>query len=437
MKYSDEDVIELCLQIANKLKKPNFVKSTVSMENNISILGGTPWEDTTLTAGYPALVVLFSELDKWFPNQRWEDTAHEYLLTLQTSMMENGFYQEISIFSGLTGIAHAVRSASKDGVRYINFLRKIDEMIIQLMNNQMLQLSGKSEGIEPFKLDVISGIVGAGRYLMKCPLKESKDVIEKSISILNGISSSILVEGNEVEGWYVPVNNLFTQSDKFEFPKGAYNLGIAHGVSGFISYLSLLKLDKHPIESASLYNMTEWLINRGEDRDYGLCWASILGIEEYTEPQINSRNTTRDAWCYGSAGIGRAVYLAGKALNNTNYIKKSKDIFENIFRRGNKKWGLEGPSFCHGYAGLMHIVSQMFQDTKDTFYKNFMYEIREYVMNFYSNENIFGFMDEEGSNKINKIGLIDGVSGILLSLLSTCDKKRDKYNWDLPFMISN
>ncbi|EIF2122596.1 lanthionine synthetase C family protein [Listeria monocytogenes] len=439
MKQQKDELIKMCKQIANTLKNPDEVKKIVTANTNISILGGTPWEDTTFSAGYPSLVVLFSELDNWFPDEGWDEISHKYLLSLQNSMISSGFYQNISLFSGLTGIAFSIRIASKNETRYTEFLENIDQMIITMVDQYCDDLMNKkNEGISPLWVDVISGLSGAGRYLLQVDNQASSQVQKKIEKCLILMGNSIEINNRNVVGWYVPNEFLFTDNDKEQFPNGVFNLGMAHGVAGLISYLSLslIKNSDDGEKKETIEFMCDWLINKSEYRDYGLCWPSMIAFEEEINSVTLTSKDTRDAWCYGSAGIGRAIFLAGKATAREDYFDKSKEAFQAIYDRTWDEWRLEGPSFCHGYSGLLQIINRMYSDTNDEVYFSFKENLLELILEKYSEIHPFGFVDEEGTNKVTKIGIIDGVPGILLTLLSTIESQYPVITWDYPFLLA-
>lgn len=438
MELQTDKIIEISKIIGNTLKNPEEVKKKVSNCNNKSMLGGIPWEDTTLTAGYPSLVVFFSELDNFFPNEGWDLIAHEYLLALQDAMITKSFHHDISLFSGLTGIAFAVRSASKNETRYSEFLEKIDCMVNEMVNEFCDKLAFEKKGISPLWFDIISGLSGAGRYLLQVKNKNSKETLQKIDKCLISMGEPIEINYEKVMGWYVPNVYLFTEHDKKKYPEGVFNLGMAHGVAGFIAYLSLsgvydinYKEKKKTIEC-----MCDWLLDKSELRNYGLCWPSMISLQEDRKERETNDNITRDAWCYGSAGIGRALFLAGKFTERTDYVLKSKAVFKSIYSRTMNDWRLEGPSFCHGYSGLLQIINRMYMDTKEELYFSFKEKLIEIILEKYDANYPFGFVDEEGSNKVIKIGLLDGVAGIILTLISTIEFKNHVITWDYPFLLA-
>ncbi|PEK75223.1 lanthionine synthetase LanC family protein, partial [Bacillus pseudomycoides] len=85
-------------------------------------------------------------------------------------------------------------------------------------------------------------------------------------------------------------------------------------------------------------------------------------------------SASRAAWCYGTPGVARALYLAGKVTNNQEYIDVSIQTLDDLFNYQRHEWGLYSPTFCHGYAGLLHILNLMYIDTKKEKFKGYILE---------------------------------------------------------------
>lgn len=65
--------------LAEKLLDPQKVKETVLENTNKNPnLEYFPWSDFSLSHGYPALVLFYAHLDRYFPQHRWDFIAHEY-----------------------------------------------------------------------------------------------------------------------------------------------------------------------------------------------------------------------------------------------------------------------------------------------------------------------------------------------------------------------
>ncbi len=96
---------------------------------------------------------------------------------------------------------------------------------------------------------------------------------------------------------------------------------------------------------------------------------------------------------------------------------------------------MDGATFCHGYSGLLQITNRMYIDSGDSVYAELMYKIIDEILKLANEQDPFVYKDFEGENHLNKAGLIDGGSGIALSLMSTLETAHD-FTWDNCFLIS-
>ena len=71
------------------------------------------------------------------------------------------------------------------------------------------------------------------------------------------------------------------------------------------------------------------------------------------------------SWCYGSIGILRAIYLA--SINMSNEASKTFALNEliKIAKMESSDYLLSMPIICHGFAGTVSIMTEMFVDTKN------------------------------------------------------------------------
>ena len=72
---------------------------------------------------------------------------------------------------------------------------------------------------------------------------------------------------------------------------------------------------------------------------------------------------SRAAWCYGSPGIARSLWLAGEALDRDAYRYLAVSAMRDVFRRPVASRRIDAPTFCHGVAGLLAIALRFANDT--------------------------------------------------------------------------
>ena len=435
-----ERVLNVVLEISEKLKDKNFIEQTVMHPNNKSLAGNIyPWDPVTLSHGYPGIIILFAELDKLFPNNGWDIASHNHLIEIQHYMKNHGI-NNFSLFGGIAGIAYSVLYASRNGTRYNNFLNNTNKWLISQVNLMLNECQIQNTGTSPSVYDNIQGLSGVGRYLLE--IKNDQGAIEALkgiISLFINMTKDISVYGEKVPGWYVSNENQFLEKDKSDFPKGNFNCGLAHGITGPLALMSLALKNGIEIngQREAMQFIVDWIKNWYTD-DY---WPDRLSFEEVTEGKLYHTYSKRKGWCYGNPGVTRALFLAGQALDNddiTNLVLREYSIVnEEIAKHKSEQWELYSPSFCHGKAGFLQIYIRLYKDISDDNNSSINY-LLNFLLESYRPDTPFGFKDIEQKNEFflekDKVGLLEGVSGILLVLLSLCVKEEPW--WDGVFLIS-
>ena len=384
-----------------------------------------------------------SQWDSFYPDSDFDIVAHKYFLKLQEALKQQGVPNNISMFSGLSGMAFVLKQASHSGERYRDFRSLLNKMIFDMFDKIIDDIENSGEiGVSPFWYDVISGLSGAGRYFLDiCDQEEALIRLHKILKYIVSFSKTIYIQGKSVPGWYIEPQNLFTDDDRRKFPQGSFNCGLAHGIAGPLALLSIAAAQDILVEGQkeTISIMAEWLISKHKIIKQGLIWPSWISLEEEIQEKNNivleSQIQYRDAWCYGTAGVCRSIYLASQAINNEKYATIARKGFEAIFSRSVEEWNLDGPTFCHGYAGLLQMSNRMFIDTQDVFYLKLIDRVCEEILKLADEKNPFIFKDFEGENHIDKAGLLDGSAGIALALGSTLNLEK-KFSWDNCFLIS-
>ena len=83
---SPASTIDLVKAIADMMRDPVRVKQIILDPANHNPDPSYPdmpkihWSDLSLTGGYPGVLPLFAELDQRFPNEKWDEAIHAYVL---------------------------------------------------------------------------------------------------------------------------------------------------------------------------------------------------------------------------------------------------------------------------------------------------------------------------------------------------------------------
>ncbi|WP_075884033.1 lanthionine synthetase C family protein [Candidatus Protochlamydia sp. W-9] len=436
--------------IANQMKNPELVQKQILSSAIQSSDQSAVWSSLTLSHGYPGILMFFATLDEFFPDEKWDLIAHQYVIKIKEAI-EAGENSDLSMFGGLTGSCLAIQQASKGKTRYQKLLNTLNSHLFNKVNEAYFDpIQEKIDlnlPIHPSLYDAISGICGIGAYALKNldhPL--ALPCLTKILRMCTLLTRDIKIGSYLVPGWYIPAHYQFTEADKKAYPKGNFNLGVAHGIPGVLAFLSISAMQGILVEGQmeAIEKITHWIYSKKKYNKETPYWTYRISFEEeILNMQEDFSEISMEAWCYGSAGIVRTLYLAGKALQNQELQQTAIENYLPINSRININ-DHSTPTFCHGLAGVLTLTRLMAKDSKSADLEKFGNQLEQELLNRYNPANIFGFKDKEITFlnnsvmkerrivEVDKVGLLEGVSGILLALMT---KHTNCFSWTYPFLI--
>lgn len=445
-------ILSLVQETADRMRDPEAVKSAVLHPDNqhpeplYPEMAGSHWMDLSLASGYPAVMLLLAELDHLFPNDHWDAAVHAYVLKVKEAIEKNSFTSS-SLFGGIAGVCFALQQSSRGGTRYNKMLASLNALLLQNLQHQYidpLKENLRNRSPSPFSLyDPILGISGIGVYcLNNLSQPNFADCLEEILHLLIALIQPIEAEGRLVPGWYTPSHFLFLEEERRRCPKGNFNLGLAHGIPGILAFLAIAALHGVVVEGQmeAVKYLSVWIQNHRSKYNGAYFWKTTISFEEEMEGAgADHAFSGRDAWCYGTPGVARSLFLAGKALQDEQLKAYALDSFLSVFSRTAEERHLPGPTFCHGISGLLMITHKMAQESSSIELQKHVNTLTKDLLNVYHAEHPFGFKDlEAGKNgkyaEIDQAGLIEGASGILLTLLSL---EAPTSWWHGPFLIGD
>lgn len=352
-------VRELCKSIAHCLKDPTQMHA----------LAPIIWESSTLSHGYPGLIIAFSLMDEAFPSEGWSVTTKEYLSLLLDDIRLKGI-NNLSLFSGLGGIVSSVQYVSP-----LPFLSELE-----------LLLAKKAETL--IEHDVISGTCGILPALLRA--KQFDTAKELLIRLVTAV-------------------------------KDCLDTGLAHGAAGTLFTLSYATL--HGLAVAGQKELMEKIVD----------WLAKAYLAEKIWPPLTNDEPFfyRDGWCYGSPGISLSLLYAAYALQCEKTKTFANESIEEVCLRWQMgKTNLDCVSFCHGFCGLLAIIEQFSKTCPSPLLTKTSQEIIEAIGARFNPKTPFGFtckMTIPHEVSVNCPGLLNGSSGVLITLLDTIlPKERDR-----------
>lgn len=346
----------------------------------------------------------------------------KYLTELQERIQQlctNIKYVELNSFcSGYAGICWLLRYFYYEGVFECD---NIDEMLSDM---------DRSIYEELFRLvnnnDFLHGGLGMAYYFIYYKTPYSPKAISKYIEVLD--KSKIADE----RGGYKWISDAYVREYKIG---RVFNLGMAHGMASLIYFLAIC-IEKC-VCTEQVTPMLNGVLKYYQTNVNSTIFASafpywiLLDKKEYAESRL--------AWCYGDPGIASSIYHAGKRMHNQAIIDFSLEIFDRTLVRFKKELAdVNESSICHGSAGLAIIYNTIYQETGLERYKDAaVFWLNDTIKKGeqggpYAGHILPDSQIEENRNAI-VISLINGISGIGLSLLSTISD--DFPYWKECFMI--
>jgi hypothetical protein len=389
------------------------------------------WQPYEVAQGDAGLALLCSSVDACLPGKGWDEVAHGFL-TAAAYAAERPPQPPPGLFVGLSGIAFAAEALSENGTRYQRLLASLDEALAPAAAALGERLrSGSSPGpVSDF--DLIAGASGIGAYLLR------RDTHRVLPEVLTGLVS--LAEPRDgPPRWMTPPHLLGDSSMLRQYPGGNLNCGLAHGIPGPLALLALALRQgvSVPGQEEAVRRLADWLVGHRADDRWGVNWPNAVPVAGPGERVLDSSRLppSRSAWCYGSPGVARALWLAGDALDDAGLRELAVEGMLAVSRRPIPERRIESPTFCHGVAGLLQVVVRFAHDTGLPAFSAAATELVDQLLGAYEPQRPLGFASlEPGANPVDRAGLLDGAPGVAMALLAAATDTEP--TWDRLFLLS-
>jgi len=291
--------------------------------------------------------LLCAQLDQAFPDQGWDAAGHAQLAA-SAQVLEQGA-AGLGLFQGTTGVGFAAAALAAGRPRYERLMAEVDAVIVGGAEATCARLAGAA-GLPAHAWDLISGLTGVGAYLLGRP--DARGALEQVLATLVALGAD--TDGRP--GWWTPRDALY-EDMRAEFPDGNVNCGVAHGVAGPLALWALAARAGVEVEgqAEATARVGAWLAAQAHDGPWGPLWPAAVAAA--ADPPVAFADV-RPGWCYGNAGVGRALALAGRPDEGAAALRAG-------LRRQEQAAPLDEPILCHGTAGLAQVGLRMAADSGD------------------------------------------------------------------------
>ncbi|MEV4313867.1 lanthionine synthetase C family protein [Actinocrispum sp. NPDC049592] len=384
-----------------------------------------PMPEHTMESG-AGCAVLFGRLDRYLPGQGWAAAAHDSL-TAAVRAAERSGAGHAGLFGGLSGVAFAANAVSQQGTRYGRLLTGLDGAVTKAARGAAQAIAGRPEGLPVRVFDIISGAAGIGTYLLSRRDEAAVRPVLASLVALCG-------EDDGMPNWYTPPEAGIPATPMADgFPEGVFNCGLAHGVPGPMALLALATRAGIAVDGQldAIRRVAQWLVASRADDEWGPSWPSGISMTGG-----RAVHPTHNAWCYGSSGLSRALWLAGEALEDDSLRTLAVDAMAAVYRRPPEARFIDrSPGLCHGLAGVLQISLRFAQDSGEDVFTVAATRFTELLLGHYDPGRRYGFgsVVEDGS-LTDEPGLLDGAAGVALALLAAATPIEP--DWDRMLALS-
>jgi lantibiotic modifying enzyme len=406
--------------------KDRALESVQAIVDDLARLSPAPAGDPSLASGTAGLALLYGYLAQTQGAPDHAATAVRLLQQATAAVADKPV--SASLYSGLAGVGWALahlrgRLPGLDG-----------EADLAAIDEALLDHLGQSPWQDDY--DVISGLVGFGVYaLERLPGPAAAACLGRVLDRLAETAE------HSVEGatWRTSPA-LIHLEDRGMFPRGYYNLGLAHGVPGVIALLgqarAAVSLPAPPRGEgrerarALQEGAVEWLLARqGTD-----------GFAAWLEPGKGAEAPAPLGWCYGDPGVAAALLGAARCVGEPDWEREARAIARRAARRPPEEAGVVDAGLCHGAAGLGQLFNRLFQATGEPglaeaarFWFDRTLALRQ------PGQGIGGYRawapgDNGAWTWVSDPGLLTGAAGIALALLAAATPLEP--SWDRMMLVA-
>ncbi|MGH3755571.1 MAG: lanthionine synthetase C family protein [Pseudonocardiaceae bacterium] len=284
--------------------------------------------------------------------------------------------------------------------------RWLSARALDLTRNHEEHLRAGGVGTPWSTYDAINGLAGIGRVLLAA-LTSGHDMTEPGLlAALQTLTTMIGTRHGNRPGWWLPASE--HPPAVTVHPSGAATTGMAHGIAGPLALLATAHTAGWSVagQRTAIQEAAHWLLRWRTNTTPR--WPPYVTGDDLDNDTAQPTAGRRDAWCYGAPGIGRALTLAGRALADPRLTEAGHTAIASLTERPAERWDVEGPTLCHGHAGVLQSAATSQATTAD--------RAAAAITEAYNPRLAFAFQHHENGSATDEPGLLTGSAGIALAL---------------------
>jgi lantibiotic biosynthesis protein len=299
------------------------------------------------------VALVCAQVDRLFPDAGWDRAGHVHLTTAVQAAERDG--APLGLLGGVAGLGFTAERLAAGRGRYGTLLTAIDDAIAGGVAASSPVLA-RGNGLSVSAWDLITGITGVGAYLLaRREQPTPRAALEETLAAL----VDLMRETDSAPRWATPPEHLDEHMLEAA-PEGNLNCGVAHGAPGSLALMSLALTEGVEVSGQvdAMRRTADWVAGQCQLGRFGPEWPATIPLGDIGRPP-----TVRPGWCYGNAGVARALWLAGEALDEPELARLAERALRTGLERQRTHRPLDSPTLCHGMAGLLQVTLHMAADT--------------------------------------------------------------------------
>ncbi len=256
--------------------------------------------------------------------------------------------EEASLFEGAPAIAFTLAATGQRRA-----LAVLDEHVEKITRSRLEtahQRMARGELADKREFDLIGGLTGLGVYLLH--RSTTDDALCEALRYLVCLTQP---HPDGQPGWWAahgPTGSGPAWRD------GHGNLGMAHGIAGPLTLLSLALRRGLVVsgQAAAIDRICQWLDRWRCGVPPKAWWPEVIGHADHARGAVHQPGPARPSWCYGTPGIARAQQVAGLALGDRPRQRLAENILAWCLTDEQQLAQLSDVSLCRGWAGVVHTA---------------------------------------------------------------------------------
>jgi hypothetical protein len=302
-----------------------------------------------------SIALVCAQLDRLLPDAGWDRAAHVHLTAAAEAAEREG--APLGLFDGAAGLGFAAQRLAAGRRRYRTLLTAIDGALARGVVERSAGLAA-ANGTPAGGWDLISGITGIGAYLLtRRDQPAARAALDETLAAL----ADLMRETDGAPRWATRPEQLH-EDMRARTPGGNLNCGLAHGAPGPLALMSLALEEGVEVsgQADAIRRLADWVAAQCRSGRFGPEWPAVIPLGQAHRTQ---RAPARPAWGSGNAGVARALWLAGGALDEPELARLAERALRAALERQRTERPLHAPTLRHGTAGLAQVTLRIAADS--------------------------------------------------------------------------